>query len=112
MRRRLLVAAAAGLFCGLTATPEYERKAEGDAGGPIALATQECWGRLKGKAQVEWYGHLRKIDEPARAESVIASTTRSVVQCVANAASPQQPDPRIWTTVDAFVKHRFGVPAE
>jgi hypothetical protein len=96
----------------LTATPEYERKAEGDAGGPIALATQECWSRLKGKAQVEWYGHLRKIDEPARAESVRTSTTTSVVQCVATAAGSREPDPSIWTVVDTFVKHRFGVPAE
>jgi hypothetical protein len=112
LRRRLLVAAAAGLFCGFTATPEYERKAGGNVADPIALATQECWGQLQGKAQVEWYGHLRTIDEPARAESVRTSTTSSVVQCVATAAGSQEPDPRIWPIVDAFVKHRFGVPAE
>lgn len=107
MRTRLLVVAAAGLFCGSTVTPAYERQAS-----PIALATQECWGQLKGKAQVEWYGHLRKIDEPARADAVRTSTTRSVGQCVASAAGSQEPDPRIWPIVDAFVKHHFAVPAE
>ena len=80
MRRRFLVVAAAGLFCGFTSTPEYERE---NVSGSIALAMQECWGKLKGKAQVEWYGHLRKIDEPARADAVLASTARSVAQCVA-----------------------------
>ena len=60
MRRRLLVVAAAGLFCGSAVTPEYERQAREKISGSIALATQECWGQLKGKAQVEWYGHLRK----------------------------------------------------
>jgi hypothetical protein len=109
MRRRLLVAAAAGLFCGFTATPAYERE---QGPGPIALATQECWGKLKGKAQVEWYGHLRKIDEPARANAVVSSTARSVARCVATAAGSQEPESSIWPIVDAFVKHRFGVPAE
>ena len=109
MRRRLLVVAATGLFCGFTATPSYE----GEKGpGPIALATQECWGKLKGKAQVEWYAHLRKIDEPARANAVVTSTARSVARCVATTASSQEPDASIWPIVDAFVRHRFGVPAE
>jgi hypothetical protein len=96
----------------LTATPEYERKAEGDAGGPIALATQECWGRLKGKAQVEWYGHLKKVDEAGRADAVMTSTRRSVVACVADAAGSREPAPIIWPVVDAFVKHRFGIATE
>ena len=109
MRTRLLVAAATGLFCGLTATPEYERE---KVSGPIALATQECWGKLKGKAQVEWYAHLRKIDESARANAVVTSTARSVARCVANATGSREPDASIWPIVDAFVKHRFGVPAE
>jgi hypothetical protein len=43
--------AAAGLFCGFTVTPEYERE---NVSGSISLAMQECWGQLKGKAQVEW----------------------------------------------------------
>src|SRR5216683_2462435 len=71
VRTRVLVVAAAGLFCGFTATPEYER--QGRETGPIALATQECWGKLKGKAQVEWYEHLRKIDETVRADAVMTS---------------------------------------
>jgi hypothetical protein len=112
MRRRLLVVAAAGLFCGSAETPAYERQAREKVGGPFALATQECWGQLKGKAQVEWYEHLRKIDESARAESVRTSTTRAVVQCVAEAAGSREPDPSIWPIVDTFVKHRFGVPAD
>ncbi len=112
MRGRVLVVAAAGLFCGFTATPEYERRPREPVSAPIALATEECWGQLKGKAQVEWYGHLRKIDETARAESVMTSTTTSLVLCVADAAGSQEPDPTIWPIVDAFVKHRFGVPAE
>ena len=107
MRRRLLVVAATGLFCGFTATPSYE----GEKGpGPIALATQECWGKLKSKAQMEWYAHLRKIDEPARAAAVMTSTVRSVVQCVAAATDSQEPDPSIWPIVDAFVKQRFRAP--
>ena len=109
MRTRLLVVAAAGLFCGFTATPAYERE---KGPGPIALATQECWGNLKGKAQVEWYGHLRKIDQSPRANAVVTSTARSVARCVANATGSREPDSSIWLIVDAFVKHRFGVPAE
>jgi hypothetical protein len=109
MRRRLLVVAAAGLFCGFTTTPAYERE---KGPGPIALATQECWGKLKGKAQVEWYVHLRKIDESARANAVVTSTARSVARCVATTAGSQESDASIWPIVDAFVKHRFGVPAE
>ena len=109
MKGRLLVVAAAGLFCGFTATPEYERE---KGPGPIALATQECWGKLKGKAQVEWYVHLRKIDESARANAVVTSTARSVARCVAHTAGSREHDPSIWPIVDAFVKHRFGVPAE
>jgi hypothetical protein len=111
MRTRLLVVAAAGLFCGFTATPGYERQPRASVSGPIALATQECWGTLKGKAQVEWYEHLMKIDETARAAAVMTSTVRSVVQCVAAAATDsQEPDPSIWPIVDAFVKQRFRAP--
>jgi hypothetical protein len=105
MRRRLLVVAAAGLFCGFTVTPEYERE---NVSGSIALAMQECWGKLKGKAQVEWHGHLSKIDEPARADAVVTSTARSVAQCVATATGSQEAD--IWRIVDVFVKHRFAHP--
>jgi hypothetical protein len=89
MRTRLLVVAAAGLSCGFTATLGYERQSRENVGGPIALATQECWGRLKGKAQVEWYEHLRKIDETARAAAVMTSTARRSY-CV----SPTPPTPR------------------
>jgi hypothetical protein len=109
MRGRLLVVAAAGLFCGFSVSPDYERE-NVNVNGSIALAMQECWGKLKGKAQVEWYGHLRKIDEAARAESVMTSTRSSVVQCVADAAGSHEPDPSIWPLVDAFVKHHFGIP--
>ncbi len=105
MRRRLLVVAAAGLFCGFTVTPEYERE---NVPGSISLAIKECWGQLKSKAQVEWHLHLRKIDEPARADAVVASTTRSVAQCVATATGAQEGD--IWHIVDVFVKHRFTHP--
>ena len=109
MRRRLLVVAAAGLFCGFTTTPAYERE---KGPGPIALATQECWSKLKGKAQVEWYGHLRKIDQSPRANAVVTSTARSVARCVTTTAGSQESDASIRLIVDAFVKHRFGVPAE
>jgi hypothetical protein len=112
MRGRLLVVAAAGLFCGFTVTPGYEWRAGVDGGDPIALATQECWGKLEGKAQVEWYGHLKKVDEAGRADAVMTSTRRSVVACVADAAGSREPDPIIWPVVDAFVKHRFGIATE
>jgi hypothetical protein len=108
MRRRLLVVAAAGLFCGFSVSPDYKRES---VNGPVALAVQDCWGKLNGKAQVEWHEHLRKIDEPARADSVMTSTTRSVALCVADAAASREPDPSIAPIVDAFVKHRFGIPA-
>ena len=81
--------AAAGLFCGFTVSPDYGRE---NVNGSITLAMRECWGKLKGKAQVEWYGHLPKIDETARAESVMTSTRSSVVQCVADAAGSHEPD--------------------
>lgn len=61
---------------------------------------------------MEWHGHLRKIDEPGRADLLMTSMARSVVQCVANAAGSQEPAPSIWPIVDVFVKHRFGVPAQ
>lgn len=96
--------AAAGLFCGFSVSPDYERE---NLNGSVALAMEECWGRLKGKAQVEWHHHLKKIDEPARADAVVASTARSVALCVADAAAFGEPDPSIWPIVDAFVKHRF-----
>lgn len=109
MKARLLVVAAAGLFCGFTATPGYERPARENISGPIARATEECWGKLKGKAQVEWYEHLRKIDETLRADAVMTSTVRSVALCVAATTDSQEPDPSIWPIVDAFVKQRFRV---
>jgi hypothetical protein len=105
MRRRLLVVVAAGLFCGFTVTPEYERE---NLSGSIALAMNECWGQLKGKAQVEWHHHLRKIDEPARADAVMTSATRSVARCVATVTG--SPEGEIWHIVDVFVKHRFTHP--
>jgi hypothetical protein len=52
--------------------------------------------------------HLRKIDEPARADAVVTSTTRSVAQCVATATGSREGD--IWRIVDVFVKHRFAHP--
>jgi len=108
MKTRLLVVAAAGLFCGFTATPGYERPGE-NGDGSIARATQECWGKLRGKAQVEWYEHLKKIDETVRADAVMTSMVRSVVRCVADAIDSQEPDPSVWPIVDAFVKRRFRV---
>ena len=108
MKTPLLVVAAAGLFCGFTATPEYERKVRENVSGTIALATQECWTKVKGKAQVDWYRHLRAIDEPGRADAVMMSTMRSVEQCVASAVGSQEYDPGLWKTVDAFVQQRFG----
>lgn len=109
MWRRSLVVAAAGLVCGFMLTAAYRGRAREHVGSPIAIATEECWGKLKGTAQVEWYGHLRKIDEIGRAESVMTSTRSSVVRCVADAAASPEPDPSIWPIVDAFVKHRFAV---
>lgn len=110
MRTRVLVVAAAGLLCGFTATPVYERQARENVSRSIALATQECWGKLKGKAQVEWYGHLRTIDEPARADAVMTWTARSVARCVATDTGSQEHDPSTWRIADAFVKQRFRVP--
>ena len=112
MRIRLLVVAAAGLLCGFTATPVYERKARENVSRSIAVATQECWGKLKGKAQVEWYGHLRTIDEPARADAVMTWTARSVARCVATDTGSQEHDPSTRRIVDAFVKQRFRVPQD
>jgi hypothetical protein len=108
MKTPLLVVAAAGLFCGFTATPELDRKARESVSDSIVLATQECWGKLKGKAQVEWYRHLRAIDEPGRADAVMMSTMGSIERCVADAAGSQEYDPGLWKTVDTFVKQRFG----
>src|SRR6185503_2242411 len=76
MRASLLVVAAAGLFCGITATPGYERQGRDNVGGAIAVATQECWSKVKGKAQVEWYGHLRKIDQSIRGDAVVNWTAK------------------------------------
>jgi hypothetical protein len=110
MRTRVLVVAAAGLLCGFTATPVYERKARENVSRSIAVATQECWGKLKGTAQVQWYGHLRTIDEPARADAVMTWTARSVARCVATDTGSQEHDPSTRRIVDAFVKQRFRVP--
>ena len=109
MRTSLVVIAAAGLFCGFTATPEHERKTRENARGSITQATQECWTKLKGKAQVEWYGHLQKIDEPGRADAIMMSTMRAVERCVAEAVGGQEYDPALWKTVDTFVQQRFGI---
>jgi hypothetical protein len=35
------------------------------AAARLDLAALECREKLNGKAQVEWYGHLNTIDEPA-----------------------------------------------
>ena len=109
MRGLVVVAAAVSLFGGFALAPEYEWRVREKVSAPIAVATQECWSKLKGKAQVEWYGHLRKIDETDHAEAVMTSTRKSVVACVADAVGTQEPDPSIWPIVDAFVKQRFGV---
>jgi hypothetical protein len=111
MRAPLLLAAAAGLFCGFTATPDYERRVRENTSAAIALATQECWGTVKGQAQVEWYRHLRKIDQAGRADAVVAWTAKSVARCVAGAPGFREHDPSSWRFVDAFVKQRFGIPA-
>ena len=108
MRASLVVIAAATLFCGFTATPEHERKTRQTARDSITQATQECWTKLKGKAQVEWYGHLRKIDEPGRADAIMMSTMRAVERCVGDAVGAQEYDPALWKTVDTFVQQRFG----
>jgi hypothetical protein len=110
MRASLLVVAAAGLFCGITATPGYERQGRDNVGGAIAVATQECWSKVKGKAQVEWYGHLRKIDQSIRGDAVVNWTATSVARCVAEATGSHAHDPSISQLVDAFVKERFHVP--
>jgi hypothetical protein len=110
MRASLLVVAAAGLFCGITATPGYERQGRDNVGGAIAVATQECWSKVKGKAQVEWYGHLRKIDQSIRGDAVVNWTAKSVARCVAEATGSHAHDPSISQLVDAFVKERFHVP--
>ncbi len=110
MRAPLLVVAAAGLFCGFTATPGYERQGRDNIGGAIAVATQECWTKVKGKAQVEWYGHLRKIDQSIRADAVVNWTAKSVARCVGHATGSHAHDPSISRFVDAFVKERFHVP--
>ncbi len=108
MKAPIVVIAAAGLFCGYTATPEVERKARENASGAIAAVTQECWSQLKGKAQVEWYRHLRAIDEPGRADAIMMSTMRSVEQCVADATGSEGYAPGLWKAVDTFVQERFG----
>ena len=109
MRAPILIIAAATLFCGFTATPEHERKTRQTAKDSITQATQECWARLKGKAQVEWYGHLQKIDEPGRADAIMMSTMRAVERCVAEVVGSQEYDPALWKTVDTFVQQRFGI---
>lgn len=108
MRAPFLIIAAATLFCGFTATPEHERTTRQTARDSITQATQECWTKLKGKAQVEWYGHLRKIDEPGRADAIMMSTMRAVERCVSEAVGGQEYDPAVWKTVDTFVQQRFG----
>ncbi len=57
--------------------------------GQLERATQECWKKLNGKAQVEWYGHLRMIDESDRAEAVRTSTARSMAHYVATDRVPR-----------------------
>ena len=57
---------------------------------------------------MEWYRHLRAIDEPGRADAIMMSTMRSVERCVADAVGPQEYDPGLWKTVDTFVQQRFG----
>ncbi|MFI5325834.1 MAG: hypothetical protein ACHQ7H_06340 [Candidatus Rokuibacteriota bacterium] len=108
MKTPLLIIAAATLFCGFTATPEHERKTRETARDSITLVTQECWTKLKGKAQVEWYRHLRAIDEPGRADAIMMSTMREVERCVGDAVGSQEYDPALWKTVDTFVQQRFG----
>ena len=109
MRPSLLLVAVAGLFCGFTATPDYERQVRESVSGSIALATEECWGKHKGKAQAEWYAHLRKIDESGRADAVVTWTTKSIARCVVHTTGSHAHDPSIWQLVDAFVKQRFHV---
>jgi hypothetical protein len=75
--------------------------------GEIELATQVCWKKLNGKAQVEWYGHLKRIDEYDRAERVRTSTTMAVTDCVATDTSSRRNDPSVWRIVEVFVKQQF-----
>jgi hypothetical protein len=58
---------------------------------------------------VEWYGHLRKIDEPGRADAIMMSTMQAVERCVADAVGSPEYDPALWKTVDTFVQQRFGI---
>jgi hypothetical protein len=78
--------------------------------GEIELATQACWKKLKGKAQAEWYGHLKTIDEYERAERVKLSTTRAGAHCVATETGSWLNDPSVWRIVDTFVKQQFHSP--
>ncbi len=78
--------------------------------GQLERATQECWGKLNGKAQVEWYGHLRTIDESDRAEAVRTSTARSMAHCVTTDTGSPRHDQGVWRIVEAFVKQQFRVP--
>jgi hypothetical protein len=78
--------------------------------GEIELATQGCWKKLNGKAQVEWYDHLRTIDESDRAERVRTSTTMAVTDCVATDTGSRRNDPSVWRIVEAFVKQQFRIP--
>ena len=109
MKPSLLLVTAAGLFCGFVATFEYEPQVKERVGESIAQATEECWEKHKGKAQAEWYAHLRKIDEPARADAVVTWTAKSIARCVAHATGAPAHDPNIGQIVDALVKQRFHV---
>ncbi len=75
----------------------------------IEVATQVCWKKLNGKAQVEWYGHLKTIDESDHAERVRTSTTRDVAHCAATDTGSGRNDPRVWRIVDVFVKQQFRI---
>ncbi len=75
----------------------------------IELATQVCWKKLNGKAQVEWYGHLKTIDESDRAERVRTSTTRDIAHCVATDTGSKRNDPSVWRIADVFVKQQFHI---
>jgi hypothetical protein len=61
--------------------------------GEIELAAQVCWKKLEGKAQAEWYSHLKTIDEYKRAERVKTSTTRAIAHCVATETGSWRNDP-------------------
>jgi hypothetical protein len=62
---------------------------------------------LRAVTQVDWYRHLKIIDEYDRTERVKAATTRDIALCVAASHGYQRHDVRAWSVADALVKRQF-----